>query len=127
MQNRLDYMTEEEVPCDEMRLQSGVVPALCQAFKLSRKHDAYGCNKVLFPSFDALKQCRPDFVVQVQGQDTLYNVAIEIKEGKASKEKCHLDTYRLGLFGLKMLWEHKLENSLVIQVVGVDVTFFCAL
>ncbi|KAI8329287.1 hypothetical protein EDC96DRAFT_529549 [Choanephora cucurbitarum] len=120
----LDHMIEEEVPCDETRLQSGVLPALCQAFKLSRKHDAYGCNKVLFPSFDALKQCRPDFVVRVQGQNDLFNVAIEIKEAKASKEKCYLDTYRLGLFGLKMLWEHKLENSLVIQVVGADVTFF---
>ncbi|KAI8348830.1 hypothetical protein EDC96DRAFT_567606 [Choanephora cucurbitarum] len=120
----LDHMIEEEVPCDEMRLQSGVVLALFQAFKLSRKHDAYGCNKVLFPSFGALKQCRPDFVVQIQGQDNPFNVAIEIKEAKASKEKCYLDTYRLGLFGLKMLWEYKLENSLVIQVVGADVAIF---
>ncbi|KAI8329572.1 hypothetical protein EDC96DRAFT_529377 [Choanephora cucurbitarum] len=98
----LDHMIEEEAPYEEMRLQSGVLPALCQAFKLSRKHDAYGCNKVLFPSFDALKQCRPDFVVRVQGQNDLFNVAVEIKEEKAKQRK----------------------NSLVIQVVGADVTFF---
>ncbi|KAI8330270.1 hypothetical protein BD560DRAFT_61828 [Blakeslea trispora] len=103
------HMTEGKEAVDEMRLQSGVVSSFCQLFKLSRKHDIFGCNKILFSELSALKDCRPDFAVKVQANNTIINS-------------------RLGIFGMNMLWKYQLKNSMLFQVHGQEVVLWmCAI
>ncbi|OBZ86739.1 hypothetical protein A0J61_05211 [Choanephora cucurbitarum] len=119
-----DNMKQEKQAADEMFLQSNIVPALCQLFKASRHHHPEGCNKVIFPGAAAVSECRPDFVVAVEGTSPFINVIGEIKGDGACNEGIALDAYRLGLFGLLMLREHKLKSSMVFQVTGLNATFY---
>ncbi|KAI8330273.1 hypothetical protein BD560DRAFT_61896 [Blakeslea trispora] len=122
------HMTEGKEAVDEMRLQSGVVSSFCQLFKLSRKHDIFGCNKILFSELSALKDCRPDFAVKVQANNTIINSIGEIKGTKSCPESVALDTYRLGIFGMNMLWKYQLKNSMLFQVHGQEVVLWmCAI
>ncbi|KAI8328657.1 hypothetical protein EDC96DRAFT_530294 [Choanephora cucurbitarum] len=118
------HMTEEKEAVDEMRLQSGVVSSFCQLFKLSRKHDIFGCNKILFSELSALKDCRPDFAVKVQANNTIINSIGEIKGTKSCPESVALDTYRLGIFGMNMLWKYQLKNSMVFHVHGQEMVLW---
>ncbi|OBZ80400.1 hypothetical protein A0J61_11551, partial [Choanephora cucurbitarum] len=116
----LDHMTVGKKQANEMRIQSGALSSICHLFKLSMNHDAHGYNKILFDT-DALKNRCPDYIVEVgTGEDDLIvNLVAEVKGENSKKSGVSLDTYRLGLFGLHMLWKYKLKNSLVLQVEGM--------
>ncbi|KAI8334173.1 hypothetical protein EDC96DRAFT_525539 [Choanephora cucurbitarum] len=120
----MPHMTEEKKESTEMRIQSGVIFAVCQIFKFSPSHDAHGYNVVLFPSCSALSGCRPDFVVEVGVNDKVTNVIGEIKSGRSSADGLALDLYRIGVFGLVSLREYKLKTCLVFQTNGSRLTFF---
>ncbi|KAI8384060.1 hypothetical protein BD560DRAFT_384837 [Blakeslea trispora] len=119
-----EHMETEREVVNGMFLQSGLVPALCRLFKATKHHHPKGYNKALFPLAAAVSGCHPDFVVSVGSSSPFINVVGEIKGEDASKEYIALDTYRLGLFGLMMLREHRLKSSLVFQVVGLNTTFY---
>ncbi|KAI8366206.1 hypothetical protein BD560DRAFT_400914 [Blakeslea trispora] len=65
----MPHMTEEKKESTEMRIQSCVISAACQIFKLSPSHDRHSCNVVLFPSCSALSGRKPDFVVEAGNSD----------------------------------------------------------
>ncbi|OBZ80802.1 hypothetical protein A0J61_11150 [Choanephora cucurbitarum] len=113
-----DHMTIKKKQSSEMRLQSGVVAAVCNIFRLTKAHDPHGCNSILFDC-DALKRCRPEFVVEVDNEESFVNVAGEIKGEKSCPERLALGVYRLGVFGLHMLWKSRMKNSLVFQAEGI--------
>ncbi|KAI8336462.1 hypothetical protein EDC96DRAFT_611420 [Choanephora cucurbitarum] len=122
------HMTVEKKESTKMRIQSGVISAVCQIFKLSSSHDAHGCNVVLFPLCSALSGCRPDFVLEVDVCDKVTNVIGEIKGSHSSPDRLALDLYRIGVFGLVSLREYKLKTCLVFQTNGSRMSFFlCSL
>lgn len=46
------------------------------------------------------------------------NVVGELKCASAPKESVALDLFRLGVFGVEMLFEYNLKSSIVFQAVG---------
>ncbi|KAI8377277.1 hypothetical protein BD560DRAFT_390629 [Blakeslea trispora] len=120
----LDHMSEKKGVMTEMRLQSGLITALCHVFKPNTSHDVVGYNKVLFPASVAAKNCRPDIIVEVVSPKALVNVVGEVKCASAPKESVALDLFRLGVFGVEMLFEYNLKSSIVFQAVGNELVFF---
>ncbi|OBZ80580.1 hypothetical protein A0J61_11371, partial [Choanephora cucurbitarum] len=90
-----------------------------RSLMLIPSHDAHGYNVVLSPSCSALSGCRPDFVVEVGVNDKVTNVIGEIKGSRSSADGLALDLYRIGVFGLVSLREHKLKTCLVFQTNGM--------
>ncbi|KAI8365642.1 hypothetical protein EDC96DRAFT_608226, partial [Choanephora cucurbitarum] len=127
LQSLLYCLTVDEREMGVMRIHSGPLAAVRELFKISMKHDPYRYDDVLFKT-DALKDCRPDFVVEVGDDDLVVNMVAKVKGENALGDKVSLDTYCLGLFGLHMLWRYKLKSSLVLQVEGSHFSFFlCSL
>ena len=101
-----------------MRLQSNIVPAICNIFKVSIVHAPQGvstpiiffvlniilirlkrCDRVIFKDYSHVKNCRPDSLVEVQEGKDFINAVGEIKRSSATPNKVALDKYRLALFG----------------------------
>ncbi|KAI8375512.1 hypothetical protein BD560DRAFT_488687 [Blakeslea trispora] len=79
-------------------------------------HDAL---EIFFSELNALKDCRLDFAVQVHVAKKIACSIGEVKGAKFSPKNISIDTYRLGIFGLNMLWKYQLKRSLVFQVQGI--------
>ncbi|KAI8366362.1 hypothetical protein EDC96DRAFT_179573 [Choanephora cucurbitarum] len=117
-------MTLKKTNRGEMRLQSNIVPAICSIFKVSIAHAPQGCDHVIFKDYSHVKNCRPDYLVEVQEGEDFINAVGEIKCSSTAPKKVALDKYRLALFGVSMLWSFNLKNSMVFQVVGQQMKFY---
>ncbi|KAI8380556.1 hypothetical protein EDC96DRAFT_539885 [Choanephora cucurbitarum] len=58
----------------------------------------------------------PDFAVQVRSAKKIISSIGEVKGAKSCHKSVSLNTYRLGLFGLNMLWKYGSKNSLAFQI-----------
>ncbi|KAI8339819.1 hypothetical protein BD560DRAFT_450781 [Blakeslea trispora] len=118
-----DELVAKEKKIGEMQLQTSFVHSLMKAmFKISKDHDAYASNLVFDKDDEILKNCRPDYLVEVKGAQK--NVVGEVKPSGTSKVGVEWDVLRLGVFGRQILSRGGVDAVVCFHVVGKQLKFY---